>query len=370
MRAVSDAFLRTLQGSHKIRSRARICTSFQTGTNPDGTFVEVMDGTVTLDGKADVRGTLDIVIKGEWPENADDLITPYGHEIYVERGIEYSDDLIEYVGLGYYRIQTPEDGHTFALTKPIRVAAEDRMRAIIEGRLLAPVQFVSGTTFGLVVQTLIEEIYPSATIEWDDSTDTSTLVRSLIVEEDRYGFLNDAIASRGKIWYWDHRGVLVIKDVPSTTDPVYEINHAASGTLIYAGQRLTRDDTFNAVVALGEGADTLTPVRGVAIDDDTSSPTYFFGPFGQVPRFYSSSFLSTDVECTTAAQSLLARELGLQYVVSFRSIVNPALEPYDVVQIKFAHHAAAQTHVLDVIPIPLHPGGVFDVETREQRVTL
>lgn len=350
--------------------RARVCTTFQTGVSPTGTFLPVIDGSVTMDGKAQVRGSLDITFDGthKWPVAQSDLLAPYGNEIYVERGIEYSDASVEYVGLGYFRIQGPEQD--IPSDNPIRVTAVDRMQAIIDARLITPRQFLNGTTFGVVVSNLVNEIYSSAIIQWDDTTDQATLTRSVVVEEDRFGFLNDAITSRGKIWYWDYRGILVIKSVPSTTTVMYTVEHGAGGKLVQMHRALTRENAYNAVVAQGEAPDTNTPTRGVAIDGDASSPTYFYGRFGQVPRFYSSPFLGTNDQCVAAAQSLLNQSLGLPYTVSFGTIVNPALEPYDVVQLSYSYNEAPRVHVLDTITVPLTHGSVMTATTREQHITL
>lgn len=368
MRPVSPAFLRSLKGSHSFITRATVCSMFQTGVSPVGTVVPVIGGSVTLDGKAAVRSTLDITVQAPWPVFASDLAAPYGNEIYVECGIPYTDDLVEWVGLGYHRIETPEQD--VPVDMPLRITAVDRMQGIVEARLLTPQQFVSGTTFGVVVDTLVLEIYPDAVIEWDDTTDLATLTRDVIVEDERYDFLNDAITACGKIWYWDHRGVLVIKSVPSPTQPVYDIEHATQGTLAAMRRRLTRTNTHNAVVAIGEGADDGTPVRAVVVDDDPLSPTYFYGRFGQVPLFYSSPFLGTEDACEEAARSILIQEVGLAYGIGVNTPTNPALEPFDCVRIKFSHREAPQIHVLDTITLPFTETGALDATTREQRVTL
>jgi hypothetical protein len=151
---------------------------------------------------------------------------------------------------------------------------------------------------------------------------------------------------------------------------MYEVNHAAYGTLAGMTRVLTRTKTFNAIVAIGEGASSAEPVRGMAIDDNSTSPTYFYGRFGQVPAFYTSAFLETEEACVEAAEALLQREIGLSYSIGFTTPINPTMEPYDVVSLKFSHREAPQVHVLDTITIPFTETGVVDAATREQRVTL
>lgn len=366
MRPVSDAFLRTVRGSHKAVFDARVVEPGQTGTDPDGTTISVLDGDVQLDAKADVRSTLDLSTDGTgmWPSTASSLLAPYGNEIFVRRGITYGNGTTEWVSLGYFRIESPEQDE--APDGPIRVAGKDRMAGIVDARLLAPRQFTSGTTLSTVFNTLIGEVYSWATIEWDDGTDTDTLGRSLIAEEDRFGFLNDLVKAAGKIWYWDHRGVLVIRSVPDVTDPVVEVSHGENGVLVRMGRRLTREGVYNAVVATGEGADTAVPARGVAVDGNPASPTYWNGSFGKVPHFYSSPFLTTDLQARTAAAAILQRLLGLPYAVDFTAVPNPALEPDDPVRVTYSSRRAPETHVIERMTIPLTATSALTASTREQ----
>jgi Domain of unknown function (DUF5047) len=370
VRTVSAGWEPTLRGAHTALFRATVCDTFQTGTTPTGTEIPILGGAVTLDGNADARSTLDLTTDGTrtWPHFAADPLAPYGNEVYIERGVQYSDDLVEYVGLGYHRIETPDQDDV--PDGPIRISGVDRMQAIIDARMLAPFQFVAGTTLGTVVDTLVTEVYPSATVEWDDTTDTNTLTRSVIVEEGRYEFLNDLVTSRGKIWYWDHRGVLVIKDLPDPTTPVFEINAGRHGVLVAMSRHLTREGVYNAVVATGEAGDTATPARGIAVDDNPDSPTYFSGRFGRVPRFYSSPLLFTDAQATSAATTILMKQLGLPYTINLGMVVNAALEPFDSVRVRYSDRDAPETHVLETLTIPLDEATAMDGTTREQTIVL
>jgi hypothetical protein len=367
---VSDAFLRTVRGSHTMVARATVCETFQDGTSPTGTTVEIIDGQVTVDGTADIRSILDLTVDGtgRWPNEVNDLLAPYGNEIFVERGIQYGNGTAEYCSLGYFRIDTPSQ--PAAPNGPIRVDASDRMAGIIDGRLTTPHQFMSTDTYGAVVTALVTEIYPLATIEWDDSTDADTLDRSLICEQDRYGFLNDLIRSRGKTWFWDHRGVLVIQTAPDSNTPVYTVDAGAGGVLVTASRQITRKQVYNAVVAQGEAPDTQAPVRGMAFDNDAASPTYFSGRFGPVPEFYTSPFLTSDSEAQAAAQAILLRRLGLPYNVDFSTVPNPALEPDDPVKIRYSNDTGVEIHVLDQLVIPLVHDRTMTARTREQSTVL
>lgn len=370
MRAVSDAFLRTVHGSHPMVARARVCDTFQTGTSPTGLEIPVLGGDVKLDGTAEIRSTADLVTDGNgmWPRLADDPLMPYGNEIYLERGIRYSDELAEYVGLGYFRIQEPDQGR--APNGPITVELRDRMSSIIEGRLLSPVQFLPGATLGDVFATLIEQVYPAAVIEFDDGSDANVLVRSAVADEDRFKFLDNIVKSLGKVWYWDHRGVLVIRSIPDPGDPVFEVVAGAGGVLVELSRKISRTGVYNAVVARGEATDSTPPAYGVAVDNNPTSPTYYFGRFGPVPRFYSSSFITTDGQAQSAAAAMVRRYIGLPYNVEFKVSPNPALEPFDPVTVRPGGNEALETHVIETLSIPLTSGDAMTATTREQTLVI
>jgi len=238
------------------------------------------------------------------------------------------------------------------------------MSGIVDARLFKPRQFQVGQSLGDILEDLVREVYPKAVIEWDDDTNEETLLRAQIAEEDRYAFLNDLVTSYGKVMFFDHRGVLVVKSPPNPRVPVFEVNHGRNGVLVSVSRQLTREGVYNAVVASGEGADTGEPVRAVVVDSSPHSPTFFYGNFGKVPRFYSSPFITTEAQALSAATSILGKELGLPYSVDFTSVPNPALEPLDCVKITFPK-GRAELHIIEQITIPLDSSGVLQANCRQ-----
>lgn len=375
MRAVSAKFLDTLSGSHLAVFRATVCTTFQTGTTPTGTTITIVSGDVKSSATAAIRSTLSLTTTEAWPRLAADLLAPYGNEIYVERGIAYGNGQREFVGLGYFRIDTPEQDQT--PDGPVTIAGSDRMAGIVDARFLAPRQFASTLTRGQLVTTLISEVYPLATISWDDTAvRDGTVNRTIIAEQDRAATLRDFITSLGKIGYFDYRGIFVVKTPPSTTGAAaWTIDAGRDGVLVQMSRGLTREGVYNAVVATGEAGDTTAPARAVAYNLDPASATYYNGLFGPVPTFYSSPFLTTNAQALAAATALLRKQLGLPYRVELTSIANPALEPYDVISVQYprlsrSRSLRAETHVIDEITIPLDPAQPVKLKTREQQTEL
>lgn len=342
---------------------ARLLTTFQTGVNPTGTDLVILDGSVTLDSSADIRGTLDLLVDGTnaFTDQPSGALTPYGNEVWVARGIRFGDH-IELVSQGYYRIyQVEQDGEP---DSPIRLTCRDRMSAIIDARMVEPIQFTAGTTFGTVFATLVGEVYPTATISYDFDPSSSTLQRDQIADQDRYGFLLDLARSRGKVMYWNYAGALRVQDPPDPGSTVFDVNVGAGGVLISLNRTLDRDGVYNAVIATGQAPDNVTPVRGVAFDNNPNSPTYWFGRFGKVPRYYFSTFMYTGAQALNAAQSILSRSIGLPHNVNFTMVPNPALEPLDPIRI--ITEDGYKNHVIEQLVIPLTAQGTMTGQTREQ----
>jgi hypothetical protein len=364
MRPVTDKFLETLRGSHRMVADARICTTFQTGTDPTGTEIPILEGDVAADATADIRSTIDLTTEGVglWSADPDGLLTPYGNELFVRRGIEYADGQKEIVSLGYYRITDVEQDE--APDGPIRLAGSDRMRGIADAEITTPIQFHKGHTFDAVFGRLVDEVYPDGLIEFDFDATTTTIGREVVAEGSRYTFLRDLVAARGKVMYFDHRGILVVHDWPDPGQPVWDVNSGEGGVLITQARNLSREGMFNAVVATGEGADTDTPPRAVVVDNDPRSPTYWRGRFGKVPRFYSSPFITNADQARSAGETMLRARIGLPYAIDYTAIVNPALEVLDTVRVINPRDSAL--HVNESLTIPLTADAPMTGTTRDQ----
>jgi hypothetical protein len=376
---VSDEFLAAVRGSHGVVVTATLCDPpGQTGVTPTGRALRIdanAAGTVTLDADADVRGTLDLTVAEPWPTALDATdLTPYGAEVFVTRGVEFGNGRIERAALGYYRLGLVEQGDARGT---IRLTGQDRMGGIVDSRLLTPAQYGAGSTHGAVVELLVEDVYPGAVIEWDDNTATGRdkpLGRTVTEEEDRYKLLLDLVQSLGKICYFDHRGVLVVQTPPDPGQPVWQVDAGTNGVLVTLSRALSRDGVYNAVKATGEALDNTPPVVGYAFDVDLASPTRWGGPFGQVPRFYSSPLMTTVAQAEAAAASLLTQSRGLPYVVDFTAIPNPALLPLDPVEVVYPvdltrmPHVARELHILAQLNIPLGIGGAMTANTRKQTI--
>ncbi|TDD98893.1 DUF5047 domain-containing protein [Jiangella asiatica] len=369
MRPVSQQFLDAVRDSHKMRAEVIAVPGHQTGVNPTGTQIKILGGNVVSDGTADVRASLDLTTEPAlWPNDHTDVLAPYGQELFVRRGIEFGDRHVEWVSLGYFRVESP--AQDAAPLGEVEVTAKDRMAAIVDGRLVAPVQFALGTTLQEAFEQLILDVYPSAVIDADFDMTSVVFNRNMVAEEDRYAFLRDLADAMAKDFYVDYRGIFVVKDRPDPAEPVFEVNAGRNGVLVEMSRELTREGVYNGVVATGEGADQTVPVRALAVDDDPASPTYWHGvnqyglTFGKVPRFYSSQFLTTTQQAQAAAAKMLRDNLGLPFSLDLAAVPNPALEPFDPVRVLTRDHD--YIHTLQTVTIPLTAGEPLTATTKDQ----
>ena len=371
MRDVSAAWLRTVAGSHTPQYRATLVRSFQTTATPTGDRLPIVDGMVTLDGAADVRGSLDLTIPGSyWPVQAGNAdLAPQGNEVYIEVGLRYSDDLIEWLGLGYFRVKAIGQDQP-EIVGDIRLTGQDRMAGIVRAKLLRPVVFEATDTIGDLVNALVLEVYPDAVIEWDDDTDTRELGRALVVDSDRYGALLSVRQAHGKRMFWNARGALEFSALPDQTKPVARFEAGAGGSLVAAPRELSDVDVYNAVVVRGDGADDNSGAYGVAIDTDLDSPTGYLTRFGPAPLSITSSLVLTDAQAQAAAKAELRLHIGIPYSVSFTSTWRPELEPEDPVRFYHRGMGAPEAHTISSLGIPLRAGVNMTGDTRRQSAVL
>lgn len=371
MRPVSQTFLDTVRGSHQAIFRARVVSGLQTSTNPTGgTEIPIIEGDVTFDVNSDVNASCDVTVKIDWPANSSAVGAPYGQELFIERGVQYGNGIKEWVGLGYFRINSVEQSN--APKGTIRITGEDRMAMLRDARPLAPVQYFATDTISSVINSVVSSVINPVTIVYPDWTPSAIALGSdHILEDDRIQFLQDIVTAYGRVMYFDYQGRLVIKQAPTVNpySPAYEVNVGRNGVLCTMSRTISRDGVYNAVVATGEPVADQPPVRGVAFDLVTTSPTYYLGPFGQVPRFFSSSFLLTNDQATSAATSILSSSLGLPYVVQLGVVPNPALEGWDVLRVTYDQNNQAEIHVVDTVTYSLSADGPMSIATKKKFLT-
>jgi Domain of unknown function (DUF5047) len=360
-----DRFLATITGPHEVVVKA---TLLHNGDEIE--LPTVVDGSVTLDANAATRGRCDLSIADDgtlgWvPTDSTSPLAPYGQEIRIERGVRYVDGEEELYPLGVFRIEDSgvnDTGSEFA----IAISGLDRSARVIDAKFEEPYQIAAGTNYATAILSTIQAVWPDVP---HNLATTSRTTPVLIAEEgsDRWDFCQRMAAAIGMELFFDGNGVLTMQPVAQfvTGEPVWEIAEGENGVLVYASRQWTRQGSFNRAIVTGENIGrTDTPARGIATDDNPNSPTYYLGPFGRVPDFFHSEFITTNEQAADVAAARLARQLGTTQQISFGSVVNPRLQPSQVVRIVRARADIDEDHVIDNLTIPLSAEGEMSGSTR------
>lgn len=372
----SERFNDALLGYHVPVISVRALSSIQFGPNPEGLPLDVLSGNVKLSSTADIKGTLDMSVAGSfW-----DSLKPYGVEIFVERGVDFGNGEQEYVPCGYYRVQKINQPN--APDGPITVTGQDRGARLKEHRVLFPYSYGTGTTHRQIFNDLINGLTlgpsPFDRITWpmyqgktvpitflgydpDDAKLPSGVVTDFVGD-----FLGKIADARGCILRWDRTGGLLVdsRDRAPGTPPNFFVTTGEQGNMISLGRELSRDATYNAVVAYG--SDPAYPTGfGYTFNDDGDSPLNINGPFEAVVRKYASPLLHTLDQVGTASRTLVLRYKGLPSGVSSIVLPDPSIDPLDVCYIE-PQNLPPDTQVVDTVTIPLTITQPCTVDLRAQ----
>jgi hypothetical protein len=363
---ITEAFAAALKSSHTVVTLAEVLTS--------GTVVatlDVLDGSVEVDGAAAVRRRCSVRLAdstGELtPADLSDLLAPNGNEVRLFRGLRLADG-DELVPLGVFRIAAAEVAAT-----PAGVAVElsgyDRSRKITRARWTAPYTISSGATYSAALKALLLSRDPAATFDFVEATGTTpALLFGADRDNDPWADAQKLAEAAGCELYVGPTGAYTLRTIPDpgTAPIVWDYREGVDATILAVSKSLDDEQTYNGVIVSGETPELGAPVTAAAWDDDPTSPTYRFGPFGQVPEFFTSSLITSQAQATATAEALLRRKLGAVEDVRFDAIPNPAHEAGDVVRVLVDAARVDGRYVLESFSVPLGPG-TMTITTRKRR---
>lgn len=351
MYPVSSGFLAALRSS-SMRLATRIVAVDQAGNE---TALAATGGSVSMDAGRAITRTCSLMLTATPTLTLDqvfDLVMTPGIEIRVERGLTVAGSP-ERVPLGVF--STDSANFPRRVTGAISWSGSDRGKKITRARFTSPYQIAAGTDLATAITALLQSRWPFTPVSFGNviGTINANIVYEAGPNSDPWKEARSLMADYGFDLNFDGNGTAraqVIPD-PATSASVFDYGVDETNLILDATVSGTLERTYNGVIASGEGTGVTTPVRAVVWDDDPSSPTYYLSGFGQVPYFYSSPQLTTVDQCTLAARTLLARVKGRAQGLAWNSIVNPALEPLDVVTATL--RGSTSRVVIDQLTIPL-----------------
>ncbi|MET9728685.1 DUF5047 domain-containing protein [Streptomyces zaomyceticus] len=356
MYPVSDRFLATLAEDHVPVTEIVLLRT-------DGS-VERLDhegGSVSVDQNSLCRRTCSVSATdlSLIPRSPLSEILTNGARLRVSRGVRFSDGSQELVPLGVFRIDEIDGDVDVG---PVSISGKSLECAVADDKFTAPYR-ATGTAV-TAISALILRSLPDAAIV-SSVVDAAIGPRTWDVGGDPWAAAQEIAAVLGAQVYCDAEGQFVIRELPdiTTATPVWTVSAGEGGVYVSAARGTSADEVFNAVHARGESTETgAAPVSSLVTDADPTSPTYWGGPFGRRPMFYSSSTLTTTGACTQAATVLLRAARAPNARADLSSLPNPALAPGDVLRVVYPD-GTRELHQVAAFTVPLTAGGAFTVQT-------
>jgi len=362
MQPRSAVFDATVARSHQLVVRADIVRNGKTVAQG----LPVTAGSVTANRTQLARRTAAVTIgdPAYIPTGASgDLLAPYGNEIRLWRGaVTVNGPELICVGTFGIRSVTFDDG----VFKGIAVTGIDRVKRVEETRFPFPRTSPSAASAVEQIKALLLEVVPWAEVRVDPDVIDVSLPR-VTWPQSRTQALIDLVSSLGCEVFADPYGDFIIQPQPSPNDPpAFTVTGGPGGVLIGARHDLTRDQVFNGIVARGSttAGGGATIISDLVTDDDPTSPTYWGGLFGKIVGFYDSALFADKDQANNAARAMLVNNTGAARSINYSTVVNPALEPGDVVQVVHPDTRIVERHLQDSITIPLDAAGVMTAQTR------
>jgi len=354
---VSDRFLEALRVSHEVVTRIDV---FYAGALVYEDL-PVEEGSVTVDEGSQVRRSCNLTVADPSlnPSSIIDLLAPFGTEFLVRRGIKFMEGDEETIPLGVFRI---DEAHQDGWYNGVAITGSDRAGGLADARFLAGWNTPGGIEIRTEIENIVRDVYPG--IEFYDLTDDDSPTQPAVWERDRMEAIETLAKSLGAEFIFDQLGRAVLRPVTTSLNETadWTVDCGDRGVMLDVSTGISRADVYNAVGAFGDQQDGSPPVQGFAFV--TSGPLAWGGPFGKKPRFFSSQFITTSGQAQKAAQAILVRSTGFNRTVNPTSIVNPALDAGDTLQIILPDDTE-YWHVVKSLTIPLRAADTLPIVTRE-----
>lgn len=360
MISVSDPqLLLALQTSHVAVPRVTAIY----GTEARG-IVNVTDGQVTFDEASAVQGRCTLTIPVPDRVAAPDFdprnLDVNGWRLFIEYGVAFSTTDIRYVPMGTFVLYDMDDADDGKL----QITGYDTTVLLRDGRFPLPYSVAAGTNYETALETLAAAINLPANYP---STLYTTPLLLFQEGDDRLQKMQEMSSSCGWQTVADPYGLIVARPSATSADTsvVAEFVQGEGSHMVALARKRTRQQVYNVAVVVGEPSGATAPVYGIAYDLDPNSPTYYYGPFGVVPVFEKSQYITTTQQAQDAANGLLARKKGFGASVQITSWAHPTLRPGDPVHVRHSSLEVDQVIQLRSVQFGLRPGASMVAVTRE-----
>lgn len=260
-----------------------------------------------------------------------------------------------------------KNGHNVDLNKEPLVNASRALNFTLGtgGPAAISITFGGNVTIGQAIGEIVWAVFGDQ-IAYQTLYDPPYTLNESAYTGSRTDAIVDLATGAGGFPTFDANGDWLFTDQPNTGDePVWDVDAGETGVLVSDEEALDRTGLYNGVLVTGQTSVEQPPLQALVVDDDPASPTRWGGPYGKVCRIEQSSSVSSVAQAEVAATALLNSRLGLSRSLTLTAAPNPALEPGDVVTVRFAD-GRVETHIVDTIQLGLEAAMPQQLATRSQ----
>lgn len=333
----------------------------------------VTGGSVTMDRTAQYRRSATFQVFNDpnlasvLPTSSLGVLAPYGNEVKIRRGLRVGSSMT-YFDLGVFGLSQADVNDEGAPSGT--VTAYDRSRRVSRNAFTDPYIIGAGQNYVTAMSTLLLNRLPGTTVI---STATAELTPLLVLDAgaDPWEELSKMADGIGYECFFDGSGAFVLQPVPvpSLASVDWTYTEGLDATLLDVGKSYSDEPGYNGVVLTAESTTLAAPLRSVIWDTDASSPTYYLGPYGQVPMFVTSQYVASQIGADAAARAELQRSIGGTEQVTLGVIVNPAHELGDTVSVVRAASGVNDLCLVESMEVPLGPADKMPITTKRRRTT-
>jgi hypothetical protein len=373
MLTASEDFKAALQYSHRALTRAVLLAPGTTSGFVEQPPMTLASGSLRLDGTRNIWRSGNITVA---PADSYDRATlgdiDSTFRIRLERGIRYPNGSEEWVVIGLFQVQEVRP-QLSAGTVPITISD---LGSLVEDFPL-PITYVPQDAQNVWMTTVnaIKDLVKLAIVwdtipGWDIDPGIDQAVKpvtSTVFTGSRWSAIQALADSIHAVVYPQPNGRWRIRDTRANLDqPQLFMESGREGTIVDLTRSNDRREQYNAIPLRWESPS----IGGLVfiVDSDSTSPSFWNGPFGRKPRDEENNDLIVgEGQAIDAARALLDQYRGRTSSLSFTAIHNPLLEPLDVVQVTTG--LGSEIHVIDSIQYPLD-GGTMTCQTRILRTVV
>lgn len=366
MQSVTAKFLRATKTSSKVVLVADLFLS-------DGrvlTNLPVDEANVSSELDSDITrsATITTADLSSVPGAPDFGIDFLSCEVTLRAGYVYSNQQVETADLGRFMVWNASKD--YANGDVVSLELYDRAKYMEMSEIVKPLDY-SGFMAQTAIQDLVNRSIPGVlgtlTVTFSAGVANVKLGGGMTYDTNHLDAAIKICDSIGAKLTFDTDGQPFVVKKPAldrnalTSTAVFELACGPNGNLIDLSRQITRENVFNGVAVYGTAPEGQPQPFGEAYDMNTSSKTYWNGPFGKALKKVNKEELLTSVECIAAANAILKETTSGLEPITAQILPNPALEVGDIVTVVFPDLTTTELHMIASID--------FDMDEMSMQIT-